>query len=406
MIRELFQVRETTTSLNITSNRVDSIMKKSILKSGCRVYDNGFIGVAGTLGEPDETIWKEAREGVDSGIVYELNPETGERERDLRRPALPDKRFISDVEEILNLLTSGFPGFTFSNKLKCVETDTRLSNDNGLNYISMDRYYETTILVRKPGSKSIFDTGIMYNSREFDSNALYNEAKDQLSAYNRRVNLPCGDKVPVIMLPYELMRKFSSDLRGDMFGRNASMFRGNLGKKLFASDFTLYMDRSEEMIGVPFFDKEGSTLEGDKTALIKDGVLLSPYSDKLSAKRYGYPCTAAAGGDYDEVPLIASSYNLSVKPSERTLSDLLGGELGILAGMAIGGDWTNEGNYATPVQIAYLFDGKSFIGRLPELNISGNIYEMLGDDFIGVSADRPVFGERVLVTRMKVSENV
>ena len=72
-----------------------------------------------------------------------------------------------------------------------------------------------------------------------------------------------------------------------MLGRNASMFRDNIGKKLFASDFTLLMNRSEEMIGVPFFDKHGSTLDGDKTKIIKEGVLLSPYSDKFSAKRYG-----------------------------------------------------------------------------------------------------------------------
>lgn len=104
--------------------------------------------------------------------------------------------------------------------------------------------------------------------------------------------------------------------------------------------------------------------------------------------------------------MIASSYNLSVKPSERTLSDLLGGELGILAAMASGGDWTNEGNYVTPVQTAYLFDGKNFIGRLPEINMSGNIYDIFGDDFIGVSAARPAFGERALVVRMRVSENV
>lgn len=81
------------------------------------------------------------------------------------------------------------------------------------------------------------------------------EAKDQLSAYSRYVGLSCGGRVPVIVLPNELMAKFSSDLRGDIFERNASMFRDNIGKKLFASDFTLLMNRSEEMIGVPFFDK-------------------------------------------------------------------------------------------------------------------------------------------------------
>ena len=159
-----------------------------------------------------------------------MSPETGERKRDLRRPALSGKQFVSGVEEMLKLRTSEFPGFTFSNKLKCVDTETSLLNDNGLNYISMDRYYETT------------------------------------------------------MLPYELMAKFSSDLRGDMFGRNESMFRDNLGKKLFASDFTLFMDRSEEMIGVPFFDKEGSTLDGDKTEIIK-GAFFYPHIRTSSAPK-------------------------------------------------------------------------------------------------------------------------
>lgn len=202
----------------------------------------------------------------------------------MRRPALSGKQFVSGVEEMLKLRTSEFPGFTFSNKLKCVDTETSLLNDNGLNYISMDRYYETTILVRAPGSKNIFDPGIISSGREFDIHAMYMEAKDQLSAYSRYVGLPCGCRVPVIMLPYELMAKFSSDLRGDMFGRNESMFRDNLGKKLFASDFTLFMDRSEEMIGVPFFDKEGSTLDGDKTEIIK-GAFFYPHIRTSSAPK-------------------------------------------------------------------------------------------------------------------------
>lgn len=72
----------------------------------------------------------------------------------MRRPALSGKQSVSGVEEMLKLLTNEFHGFIFSNKLKCVDTETSLLNDNGLNYINMDRYYETTILVRAPGSKT------------------------------------------------------------------------------------------------------------------------------------------------------------------------------------------------------------------------------------------------------------
>lgn len=38
---------------------------------------------------------------------------------------------------------------------------------------------------------------------------------------------------------------------------------------------------------------------------------------------------------------------------------------------------------------------KSFIGRLPELNISCNIHGIFGDDFIGATAESPAFGEQV-----------
>lgn len=53
----------------------------------------------------------------------------------------PASNPVSGVEEMLKLLTNEFHGFIFSNKLKCVDTETSLLNDNGLNYISMERYY-------------------------------------------------------------------------------------------------------------------------------------------------------------------------------------------------------------------------------------------------------------------------
>jgi PmbA protein len=39
------------------------------------------------------------------------------------------------------------------------------------------------------------------------------------------------------------------------------------------------------------------------------------------------------------------------------------------------------------VQLAYLFDGETLLGRLPELNVSSHLYDMFGQDLIGVSTD-------------------
>jgi len=61
--------------------------------------------------------------------------------------------------------------------------------------------------------------------------------------------------------------------------------------------------------------------------------------------------------------------------------------MGILVWIASGGDFTSEGAFATPVQLAYLFDGNNRVGRLPELSVSSHLYDMFGKDFCGVSTD-------------------
>jgi PmbA protein len=96
---------------------------------------------------------------------------------------------------------------------------------------------------------------------------------------------------------------------------------------------------------------------------------------------------------------------LGIAYSSRTLKELLGGEVAVLAKITSGGDYTNNGDFATPVQDAYLTDGERILGRLPELNISGNLYEMFGSDYIGVSSDKPFLSSHALVIRMKIAES-
>ena len=61
MIRELYQQTLREISLNVTSGEIDSLRKKNITKSGCRVYDSGYLGIAGILGQPDEKTWAQAK---------------------------------------------------------------------------------------------------------------------------------------------------------------------------------------------------------------------------------------------------------------------------------------------------------------------------------------------------------
>ena len=64
MVKELYQIKTRELALNITNGQVDSVRKKNITKSGCRVYENGCIGVSGVLGEPTEENWKKAENAL------------------------------------------------------------------------------------------------------------------------------------------------------------------------------------------------------------------------------------------------------------------------------------------------------------------------------------------------------
>ena len=69
-------------------------------------------------------------------------------------------------------------------------------------------------------------------------------------------------------------------------------------------------------------------------------------------------------------------------PTVRSLNELVPGKA-VYVVMASGGDTTPDGHFATPVQMAYLMENGKLVGRLPELNIGGNFYDMLGNDYIG-----------------------
>lgn len=225
-----------------------------------------------------------------------------------------------------------------------------------------------------------------------------------LDAYLNPAVLPRQEKMPVILHPAALMGKMIESLNGEQVGLGTSLFSGKIGLKAFSPELTVFQDRTEEKYHVPFYDSEGVVNLNDKAVLIEQGTIIRPYTDKKQASVFNYTLTGSAGGGYDDVPSLGYT-DLSITPSSKTLQDLLQGEKGIMVIMASGGDYSPDGNYASPVQMAYLTDGKELLGRLPELNISGNLYELFGRDFIGVSEDRPLGGDRVLAVRMQINKS-
>ncbi len=70
------------------------------------------------------------------------------------------------------------------------------------------------------------------------------------------------------------------------------------------------------------------------------------------------------------------------------MKELIGGNKAIFVVLIQDGDYTPKGNFSSPVQLTFLYENGKFVGKLPELNISSNIFDMFGKSFIGVSRNK------------------
>lgn len=403
MVKELYQTTLREVSLNVTSGEIDSLRKKNITKSGCRVYDGGHVGIAGTLGQPTEETWKHARANLSRKLSCPWGPETGKTRQVSLGKSMDAEAFLARAEKLMATLRQDFPQFVFSNKLNWMEEEWRLHNDAGLDYRWQDAGAIISLLVRAQDSVNIFDTGLEAVYRDFDPEALLTGFREILEAHLNPIPLPDAEKLPVITSGglYLFSRAWEEGLNGQKLARNASPWSGKVGQKLFSENFTLRADRTAENLLTPFFDVEGSTLPEDTLPFIENGVLRRGYADKKCAHDHGGDVTAAASGSYDDMPAL-SAPPLSVQPTGKTLEEILEGRPAIYCMVASGGDVTSDGSFASPVQMAYLYQNGRLVGRLPEFGIRGNLTELLGNGYLGCSTDRSYDSQRQCVMEMTI----
>lgn len=402
MIKELYQQTVREVSLNVSAGRVDSLRRKNITKSGCRVYENGYLGVAGCLGQPTADTWAAAERAL-ARQVPTAPPETGkERIREQGEALIPAEAFRAGCEELLSTLRTEFPDFVLSNKLQMMDVEMRLENDGGLKYVDRKRSYAMILVVKQVGSPNMFDSQLIAVSRRFDREGWLAQAREILTAHRTLLPMPEGERCLILDNAIgDALQNFSildKALSGREYLAGTSLFQGKLGQRLFDPRVTLSYDvTGTEWLARddPFFDKEGTTLPGDRVNLIEHGVLRNLATNKRYAAQLGLASTGGAFGDYDSAPALAA-LPLILASTGETLEQLTAGRDCIVPLIASGGDWTDAGDYATPVQCAYLYRDGKLVGRLPEFNLAVKLNDLFGKDFVGVSADR-FFGERRLV---------
>ncbi len=390
MEKEFLTKTSRSVTLNVTGGKIDSFREKEETTGTVRVYENGCIGIAGCLGAPDEKeLTDKAVEALNFGIPYPCKLEGATEVSDVREEeiiAVPD--LIPTMQSFLDRLGEACPKFAFSNKIGLNYNKTEYRNSKGRHLVSSGRSVSVELIAQNRGSGNLFDTVFAFEGTRFDADMLLKQFKTEYDAFFTPADIEPG-RYPVILSPGALLGTFLTHFVAEMYVSGASLLSGKLGQKAFSDKLSLRNDMNPDTNpGVCFFDVEGCVAPDLRPTIIENGVLKGVLTTKKSADTFGLPDLGTAAAAYDGVPSLGFN-RFYVDPTAHDLAALVPGKA-IYVVMASGGDTTPSGHFATPVQMAYLMENGKLVGRLPELNISGDFFDLLGKDYIGACAGDPL----------------
>ncbi len=336
MMKEKYMINTEELSFNLVQTKLESVRKKNITRNGYRVYQDGLLGVSGALGSGnDEAGFKEAEQNLSLKIEYPFEATKGiVKTRDLTKEAPNQKQMIEDLEAYLEECRKLYPEYIFSNKINWIKQRVELTNESGTQLVNVDEAMLASVILKHVNSINIFDSAIEVASRKWDMELLRKETKVMIEGMRQEAEL---DEDALIVMQWGLpCAKIIADLSGKALGYGTSMFKDQLHKQVFSPDFSLVQTTDEERLLAPFFDAEG-TLCDHELPLIDHGTIVRGYTDKDTAKRFGYELSGAADCEVDDIPTL-SIPSMTIVPSQKTLKELLNGRKGILIIAASGGD--------------------------------------------------------------------
>ncbi len=385
MIKEFISIEEKETTIRILNTRANAVRTKDIERKGVRVYKDGKIGISGAIGSiADEKLVNGAIQNLATNVDYPFEPVKNQKvHRDYSVKIVSDEDLLSMTEEVLARLRKDYPDFDFSEGISTNKICYRMKNTEGLDLEYRDAYLSLGLLLKENRSANLFDGMLGYLGRSFDIDRFWAFNDSLLKAYKNPVDLPEDEKLPIISLGLGELRGFLSQcLNGERYATGSSIFSGRLNERLFNEKITIKQNRNPLYNFSPFFDMEGIVREKDSYTLVEKGNLKAVFTDRRSAKAYNLPHTGAASGSYDDIPSLSGA-PIHFEVDSKDLGLALGARPAILIEISSGGDFTADGSFAAPVQLAFLFDGEKIVGRLPEFTMRSHIYKMLGEDYIG-----------------------
>ncbi|MBQ7408314.1 MAG: hypothetical protein IJW13_03475 [Clostridia bacterium] len=390
MNKEYIVNKSSEITLNITDGKVDSFREIDETTNTVRVYSEGKIGVAGALGEVDfSELEKTAETKLLEGIPYQstLNKNLNKK---IENPRLVvDKsKIIPTAKRIAKKVAMACPKFLVNGKVQLGQNSGSYKNSENTDLAYKNSNLSVFFQVKDKQSSNIADAyyGVSLGKygKSVEDKIVADLAMLHENFFAEKILLPNGE-YPMIFGSYDILGHVFKDFIAEYYVSGGSLFSGKLGQKVFNEKLSVYVDRNPKTNRASaFYDGEGEIAKNYRAPLIEKGVINGILNTKNTAAMFGLPHAKTSGGSYDGVPTIALP-GLFVQSTAANLSELLGDKKAIYVAITSGGDITTEGTLGLPVMLAFLVENGKMVGRVSEFNASGNILDILGKDFVGVS---------------------
>lgn len=188
-------------------------------------------------------------------------------------------------------------------------------------------------------------------------------------------------KMPVLFAPtgtLALALPLSQGLNGKEVYKGTSPIAGKVGEKPFDEKITIVDDGTiDGKFASASYDDEG--VPRRRNMLIEKGVLKGFIYDLKTAAQAGVESTGNASRQLF-FPPEPSFTNFVIQPGQTPLKDILAGmDEGILVEDLLGLGQGNiiSGAFSNPLALAFKVEKGEIVGRVKDLSIAGNVYDLL-----------------------------
>lgn len=297
---------------------------------------------------------------------------------------LPVSRLVEMGQEMIEIVLEAEPDAQVNIELQRGADHLSLRNSAGAQ-ITFERSPLSVQLevarVRGDDVLIIFDLmGVTLWEQEYLDRVHDLAAKLRLASRSARLR---SGRMPVLFSPtgaLTLALPLMLGLNGkNVYTRNSPM-AGKIGEKLFDEKITMVDDATlHGRYGSAPYDDEG--LAHQPLALVQEGVLRSFFYDLKTAAQSGIDSTGNGSRGLFNPPL-PSPTNLLIQAGETPVAEMLSSiKEGLLVEIPLGLGQGNiiSGAFSNTLGLAFKIEDGEVVGRVKDVSIAGNIYELLQD---------------------------